>query len=66
VSWLAERSLSPAASIERTTDGSITVKTPVAAREVFIGWIIGFDDAAEVLGPPQLRTEFIDRVQGVA
>ncbi|MBT8207402.1 MAG: WYL domain-containing protein, partial [Acidimicrobiia bacterium] len=46
--------------------GGITATMSVANIEAFIGWMLGFDDGAEILEPESLRNRLIDRVRGVA
>jgi proteasome accessory factor B len=62
--WWAERQLTSAASSVTHSDGSMTVTLPVANRDAFIGWLIGFDDHAEITAPQELREEIISRVTG--
>ncbi|MDH3730088.1 MAG: WYL domain-containing protein [Acidimicrobiia bacterium] len=65
--WWAERQLTSAAVVTRLgSEGSIEVTLPVANRDAFIGWLIGFDDHAEVTGPPELRAQVLARVRGEA
>ena len=66
VAWIAERELSDRSDVTRLAGGGIEAQIPVAAVEPFIGWLITFDDRAEVIGPPELRSRFLDRVRGVA
>ncbi|MEE8331535.1 MAG: WYL domain-containing protein [Acidimicrobiia bacterium] len=63
--WWAERQLTSAAIIKPIgEDGSIEVTLPVANSDAFIGWLIGFDEHAEVTGPPELRAQMLARVRG--
>ena len=62
--WWAERQLKDTATIQQGDDGSMLVTLPVANRDAFIGWIIGFEDHALVIGPADLRDEVIARVRG--
>ena len=39
------------------------VTVPVANPEAFIGWLLSFDDNAELIAPPELRQRLIDRVR---
>lgn len=65
--WWAERQLTSAAIVKPIgEDGGIEVTLPVANSEAFIGWLIGFDDHAEVTGPPELRARMLARVRGEA
>jgi proteasome accessory factor B len=66
VAWLARRHLTAAAAVADLDDGAIEVTMPVAAPRAFMGWVIGFDDRAEIVGPPELRSAFLDLVRGSA
>lgn len=43
--------------------GPLTVELPVANVDAFIGWILSFDDAAVVTGPPELRRQVVERIE---
>lgn len=64
VAWWAGRQLPKGAERLTHPDGGLTARLPVANTDAFIGWMIGFIDEAEVIGPPELRAEFIERVRG--
>ena len=64
VAWWARRQLTDSAIVDEDADG-LTARFPVANLDAFIGWLIGFDDAAEVLGPATVRERFVSRVGGV-
>jgi predicted DNA-binding transcriptional regulator YafY len=64
VAWIARRELGSRASIVDRPDGSIEVAIDVAAPTVFIGWLIGFEDHAVIVGPPELRGELVSLVGG--
>jgi predicted DNA-binding transcriptional regulator YafY len=38
----------------------------VANPDAFVGWVLAFEDAAEVMVPVELRSRLLDRVRGVA
>lgn len=57
MAWWAARML----KVEHS-QGSLTVQLPVANVDAFIGWVLSFDDAAEVTAPPELRRQVVDRV----
>lgn len=57
MAWWAARTL----RVDHDT-GPLTVELPVANVDAFVGWILSFDDAAEVKGPPELRRQVRDRV----
>jgi len=63
VAWLAERHLSPDAVSTHLEDGSLEVQMPVSAPGAFLGWIVGFEDRAEIISPPQLRERFLELVR---
>ncbi|MFP3913550.1 MAG: helix-turn-helix transcriptional regulator [Actinomycetota bacterium] len=58
MAWWAARTL----RVEYTS-GPLTVELPVANVDAFIGWILSFDDKAEVKDPPALRQQVIERVK---
>lgn len=58
LAWWAARTL----RVEHET-GPLSVELPVANVDAFIGWILSFDDAAVVEGPPELRRQVVDRVE---
>ena len=62
VAWWARRQLAASASLTDNPDGGITARLPVAGIDAFIGWMISFDDHAEILGPPAVRQRFVDHV----
>jgi len=65
VAWWARRQVAAAAStITEGSDGGITVHLPVAQVDAFIGWLISFDDHAEILAPAAIRDRFVTHVVG--
>lgn len=64
VAWIAERELGPNAAIERGSDGSITATLEIAEPAAFLGWMVGFEDQAEILSPADLRTRYLSLVDG--
>lgn len=66
IAWWARRQLSGAARVAEFDDGSIEATFPVASPDAFIGWMIGFEDAAEILAPDDLRTRFVEHLGGVS
>lgn len=63
VAWIAERELGSRATITHHEDGSIEAEIDVAAPAAFLGWIIGFEERAEITAPPDLRRRFISYVE---
>lgn len=66
IAWWAAARLTPRAVTTEEPDGSVTARFPVASVEAFIGWMIGLEDGAEVVGPPEVRSRFVDHVEGAA
>ena len=64
ISWWAVRQLTDRATTIEDPDGGITATIPVGSVDAFVGWMIGFEDQAEILGPPELRERLIDHVRG--
>ena len=64
IAWWARRQLSASATVEESPDGSIVATFPVASPDAFVGWMIGFEDSAEIMGPPELRHRFVTHLQG--
>lgn len=62
VAWWARRQLGAATNVTELADGGVTAKLPVAQVDAFIGWLISFDDHAEILGPPAVRDRFIAHI----
>ena len=58
VAWIAERELGQNAVITRRSDGSIIANVELSAPEAFLGWLIGFEDQAEIIEPRDLRDRF--------
>jgi proteasome accessory factor B len=67
IAWWAERRLGRE-PLERAegADGSLEVAIEVTNRSAFTGWVLGFADQAEVIGPPELRAAIIEHIRGVA
>ncbi|MEN8113836.1 MAG: WYL domain-containing protein [Actinomycetota bacterium] len=61
VAWIAERELGPATSVVTRPDGSLHATVDVSARDAFVGWMIGFEEKAEIIEPQELR----DRLLGL-
>ena len=65
VAWWAERQLPAHAERVHHEDGSITASLEVANEDAFIGWILAFEEKAEILTPPGLRDRLVERVGGM-
>lgn len=57
VAWWAARSLGMDEPEEE-----LTVTVPVANTDAFVGWVLSFGEAAEVLEPPEMREAVATRV----
>ncbi len=64
VAWWARRQLTGGEEITTRDDGALDVTFRVANPDAFIGWLLAFEDAAELLTPPELRRRILDRVAG--
>ena len=64
VAWWARRQLSEDSDSDDHSDGSLTATIPVAHVDAFIGWLIGFEDQAEIVAPADLRRRFVAHVAG--
>ena len=63
IAWWARRQLSSSAQVVDEKDGSIVATFPVANPDAFIGWMIGFEDAAEIQEPGDLRDRFVAHLE---
>lgn len=63
MAWWAQRQIGNRGSVTETGDGGIVVTMPVANPDAFIGWLLSFDDNAELLEPQELRQRLVDRVR---
>ncbi len=62
VSWWARRQLTADATVTDSADGGMVATIPVAQVDAFIGWLISFDDHAEILRPAAVRQRLVDHV----
>lgn len=62
IAWWARRQIGGRGSLVELPDGSIEAGVKVANPEAFLGWLLSFDDAAELLDPPELRAALLARV----
>jgi len=51
---------------DRADDGSVRLVFPVGDEEAFFLWVLGFGDAVEVIGPPEIRRGVVRRLQAAA
>ncbi len=66
VAWWARRQLAPSARITEDPDGGLTAVLGVGSPDALIGWLIGFEDGAELVSPADLRARFVEHVRGGA
>ena len=64
VAWWARRQLGGDVQTVEEADGSLVARLRVASVQAFIGWMIGFEDAAEVLSPAEVRRDLVEHVGG--
>ncbi len=62
VAWWACRQLAEPA-VEQP-DGSLEARIRVANPSAFIGWLLGFEDRAEIIAPEELRSQLLALVAG--
>ncbi len=58
MAWWAARSL----GLDEPA-GELTATVTVSNRDAFIGWLLSFGTSAEVIDPPELRAEVVERVR---
>lgn len=63
IAWWARRQLTGQTTVSELKDGSLQATLRVANPEAFIGWMISFEDAAEIIEPPELRERLVARVR---
>lgn len=63
IAWWARRQVGQADVRVVDEDGSLEADIAVANIEAFIGWILGFEDQAEILGPPEVRDRLVAHLQ---
>jgi proteasome accessory factor B len=51
---------------ERSDDGSIVVRVPCANLDAFRSWLFGLGDHAEVLSPPEVRSDIVGWLEHLA
>ncbi len=64
VAWIAERELGSGAAIARSADGSIVATVEIAEAGAFLGWLVGFEDRAEIVEPTSMRERFLVMIEG--
>lgn len=56
----------PGTEIADGADDFVDLKVPVRQDGAFIGWVLGFDDAAEIVEPAHLRSKLLEHIEAVA
>jgi len=59
--WWARRQLT--GEVIELDDGSLEATVSVANPDAFIGWLLSFEDKAEIVEPEELRIALIERVR---
>ena len=66
MAWWAQRQIGDNGRIQEQEDGSVEAVMPVANPEAFIGWLLSFEERAELLEPAELRERLVARVRGAS
>jgi len=64
LAWWAERQVHDSAAVTRLPDGGVELSLRVANPDALIGWVLSFEDGAEIIEPAELRQRIIERVAG--
>ncbi|MBN2114351.1 MAG: WYL domain-containing protein [Acidimicrobiia bacterium] len=62
IAWWARRQLGREAVLTEEPGGGLVARLRVASVEAFVSWMVGFEDRAEVLQPPELRQALLNHV----
>jgi len=63
VAWWVQRQIPASAAVTESEAGGLVVTLAVANVDALIGWVLGFEDKAEILSPANVRQSLIDRVR---
>ena len=63
VAWWVLRQIPPTAHVTEHPTGGLEVRLSVANVDALIGWVLGFEDKAEIVSPPEIRNALVDRVR---
>lgn len=66
VAWWARRQIPAETPIDERADGGMEVDLEVANLDALVGWLIGFEDRAEILEPAPVRQRFVAHLGGRA
>lgn len=66
VAWWAARRLGTQPLASREEGGGVEAELEVRHLDAFLGWVLGFGEHAEVIGPPEVRARVVERVRGIA
>ncbi len=64
LAWWAERQVHDSAAVTRLADGAVELTLQVANPDALVGWVLSFEDGAEILSPTELRDRLVARVTG--
>lgn len=62
VAWIAERELGGLGAAAANADGSVDVTITVGATDPLLSWLVGFEDRAQILEPPELVDRYLAMV----
>lgn len=55
----------PEATTEPMQDGGVRISMPIANRDAFRSWLLGFGDRATLIGPPEIRQAFVRWLESI-
>jgi proteasome accessory factor B len=65
VAWWATNGVAGAEVMRTREDGWVEASVPWSPGERLVSWILSFGPDAEVLGPPELRSELVGRLEAI-
>ena len=63
IAWWVLRQIPPSAQVLELPDGALEVRLAVANVDALIGWVLGFEDKAEIVSPVEIREALVARVR---
>jgi predicted DNA-binding transcriptional regulator YafY len=63
IAWWARRQLVGGSEVIELPDGRLEARLRVANSEAFIGWMLSFDAAAEIVAPAEFRERLLEKVR---
>jgi proteasome accessory factor C len=65
IAWMFERHYAGYGELTRSEDGSNVFRTSYAIPRLLIGWVLGFQEHARIIGPPELVDGARDRLDRI-